>query len=294
MVLDSPAYLELPDMSTCDHYGMTLLHYLAWSSKTSVKTFTSCHARSNLRLTTLDAQGRSSLHLAAQRGNVSLIEHLLNIESRFDLKQADWLGRTVLHYAVESKRAPETIRALAPYGPDFRAVDTSRRSALHYAARFGRLSTVKALLAHGMAEELRVADSFGFTPAQIAEDHDANAARDFLRREGAFLDHCQQLNEPCLENQEASWRVETDHSMRAPLPTLQRDASSASPLQVPHWTRKSRTTPPQTFGDPRSSWRDVNDYYHPVKIFALKVALWMFLVFFATMQYRDAGFGHLE
>ena len=97
----------------------------------------------------------------------------------------DCTGKSALHYAVESKRAPEVITSLLSQGVDIRAKDRSRRSALHQAARFGRLPTVETLVAAllpDMLDELHVADVWGMTPAMVAAHHKKDAVAAFLEQ----------------------------------------------------------------------------------------------------------------
>lgn len=55
---------------------MNLVHYLAWSSKISSKTFEKYHIRSSFDVNIVDEEGRSVLHFATQRGNRDIIEYL--------------------------------------------------------------------------------------------------------------------------------------------------------------------------------------------------------------------------
>lgn len=159
---------------------MSLLHYLAWSSKTSNETFRRYHERSSLDLRTADAEGRSMLQLAAQRGNVPVFEYLVYAAEDFNMNHRDSRGRTVLRYGVENKRALDTVTALIQHGADIWARDCHERSALHHAARLGNLPAVKALLALGMADELRAVDCFRMTPLKIASCHKAHSVLTFL------------------------------------------------------------------------------------------------------------------
>ena len=159
---------------------MSLLHYFAWSSKTSAETFKQYHERSSLDLGTVDAEGRSILHLAAQRGNLPLVRYLLWATKDSNINDSDCRGRTALHYAVESKRARPTITALISRGANIWARDCHDRSGLHHAARRGNLPAVKALVAFGMADELRTADRFGMTPLKLATHEKTHPVLTFL------------------------------------------------------------------------------------------------------------------
>ncbi|OCL01886.1 ankyrin [Glonium stellatum] len=180
-------YECLLDLSVCDNRGMSMLHYLVWSSKTSSEMFHRFYERSSSSLETVDAEGRSMLHLATQRGNVLVVACLLDAAKNVDGQRRDPPGRTVLYYGVENERAPETITVLVTYGINMRARDCHKRSVLHHAAKLGNLSALKVLLALGMTDELRVADHLGMSPLQIAVSHDSHAVRLFLAEARSFV-----------------------------------------------------------------------------------------------------------
>ena len=120
------------------------------------------------------------LHLAAQRGNVPVIEYILHEAKDFDMNHSDSRGRTVMHYGVENKRASDTITALVSHGATIRVRDRHDRSPLHHAAKLGNLQAIKALLALGMVEDLQAADCFGMVPIMIAARHKSNAVQTYL------------------------------------------------------------------------------------------------------------------
>ena len=203
----------LLDFSARDHRGMSLLHYLAWSSKTSIETFRIYHERSSLDVKTVDAEGRSILHLTAQRGNVPVVEYLSSAAKDLNINHSDCRGRTVLHYGVESKRAGQTITALVSHGADIWARDYHKRSALHHAAKMGNLPAVKALLAFGMADELRSADCFGMTPLKIAAHHKALPVLAFLTKMDSHSEGSKLLTRPGLVECKGLSAAETDSSL---------------------------------------------------------------------------------
>ncbi|KAL8902730.1 MAG: hypothetical protein Q9207_004427 [Kuettlingeria erythrocarpa] len=151
------------DLSASDHGGMSLLHYLAWSSKTSSDEFRRYHRQSHLSLLNVNAEGQSVLHFAAQRGNLAIMQYIIQADGIFkmlaDLQDAR--GRTALHYAVENKRGAEAVAMLLSHGADIRTRDHHGRSVLHHAARPGRLTVVESLvkaLSRNMVDELHVSD----------------------------------------------------------------------------------------------------------------------------------------
>ncbi|KAL8752827.1 MAG: hypothetical protein Q9184_005616 [Pyrenodesmia sp. 2 TL-2023] len=176
------------DISAVDHYGMTLIHYLAWSSKTSSDDFRRYHRQSHLSLLNVNAEGQSVLHFAAQRGNLAIMRYITEADgvckTLIDLKDAR--GRTALHSAVENKRGAEAVAVLLSHGADIRARDHNGRSVLHQAARLGRLTVVESLvqaLKPNMVDELHVADIWGETPEMVAVSCNARHIAVFLQEE---------------------------------------------------------------------------------------------------------------
>ncbi|KAL9599770.1 MAG: hypothetical protein Q9179_003445 [Wetmoreana sp. 5 TL-2023] len=168
------AYNPGPFYSDClapDRRGRTLLHYLSWSSKCSPETFKLVQARGPDVISALDTEGKSVLHLSAQRGNAALIAHILSTTSNaLDVNGRDCRGKAPVHYAVESRRAAETIRFLARGGADLRARDAEGRLPLHIAAERDHLVAARALLeiCPEPTSELRVVDGYGMMPLDIA------------------------------------------------------------------------------------------------------------------------------
>lgn len=118
-----------------------------------------------------DGNGRSLLHLAAQRGNLPVVNYLLSEEIGLDPRCRDSYGRTALHYAVESKRGALAVEAIASRGGDLSARDHDGRSALHHAAWARNGTAFKALLALGRRSELQVVDLHGLTPSELIAAH---------------------------------------------------------------------------------------------------------------------------
>lgn len=164
------------DFAVADKNGMTLLHYLAWSSKTLPETF---HKYSkNLKLGRLsdDTSHRSPLDLATMRGNLALVKYLLSQSNVTDVEtNASKNGcNTLLHFAVMSKRAPAIIAELQSHAIPLKihARDQAGCSALHLAAYHGNMAGVKALFDAdiGASAELGIGDDSGRTPIQIARE----------------------------------------------------------------------------------------------------------------------------
>ena len=166
------AHAYLLDYSICDSRGKTLLHHLAWSSRTSSQTFERVSARSSRLNSAVDGEQRSVLHLAAQRGNIAVLEYVLT-HLDLNINNRDKIGRTPLHYAIESSRAPRTIELLTSHGADISAKDDEGWSALDLAAKRHKEAAVQALGDPGLSSKPLVKDDTRQTPIQVAEKNEA-------------------------------------------------------------------------------------------------------------------------
>lgn len=150
-------YADLLDYSVCDDDGRTLLHHLVWSSRTPRETFERVLTRSGRMNCMVDREQKSLLHLAAQRGNLAVLESILT-HLNLDINMKDKIGRTPLHYAIESSRAQETIEFLVSRGADTSAQDHRGQSALYIAAKRGKKPAIRALGRARLSSELSTED----------------------------------------------------------------------------------------------------------------------------------------
>jgi ankyrin repeat protein len=168
------------DTSSKDEKGMTILHYIACSSRSSREDLRIFLARKGATLLDRDDVGRSVLHFAAERGNLDLMEYLGEQDAYPELCAPDKLHRSPLYYAVESGRAIQAINFFVGRGLNIHHKDVLGRTALHHAALRGRLGAVKALLEKGAMCELSHRDSSGKTPLQLAKDWKASLVVEHL------------------------------------------------------------------------------------------------------------------
>lgn len=166
---------DLVDFFASDSRGMSIAHYLAWSSKTSQETFKKYHTRSNFNLSARDRERRSMLHFAAQRGNVAIIRYIVGAVENLGINHKDCRGRTVLHYGAENKRARDTIMTLISFGADINAQDHEGRSVLNYAEKVRNLAAVETCLQLQGPEGLRGADQFDMAMRDVSLPHNTQA-----------------------------------------------------------------------------------------------------------------------
>lgn len=162
-----------------DSQGMTLPHFLAWSSKSRPEHLEPYLRKERSGFMARDNQGRSILHFAAQRGNTLILEYLFQLQSGMDARHQDDRGRTLLHYAVESRRI-ETIDMMISRNADIRATDNNGRTVLHHAAMCGNLAAVKRIIELGGEEDLGSTDGDGRTPLQLAFSRGAMGVTEYL------------------------------------------------------------------------------------------------------------------
>lgn len=108
-VLMSDAWLE---HTTPDAEGMSISHFLAWSSRTTLLTFLRARSCDEADLLAVDASGRNCLHFAAARGNLRVLEYLVSRVGPDDVVRGDAHGRTPVDHAGGSSRAVAVVDVL--------------------------------------------------------------------------------------------------------------------------------------------------------------------------------------
>ena len=147
--------------------GMSIAHFLAWSSKSTSVLFEKAVRHTSAGLWSVDGFGRTSLHLAASRGNLDILGYLLERASLSEVRRADNEGRTAIHYTVQSPRL-EAVDMLLAAGGELSVKDNSARTVLHHAARWGNLEAAKKVMALGDSEVLLSPDKNGNMPSHLA------------------------------------------------------------------------------------------------------------------------------
>ncbi|CAI6340834.1 unnamed protein product [Periconia digitata] len=162
------------DPWTQDHEGMTFLHFLCWSSRSTMELLQRIELQDNQSykskgscLDLKDSFGRSMLHFAAQRGNIELVQFFLARPNVDMLAKPDWHGKTLLHYATESSRV-HTIDLILRAGFDLNARDDSGCTLLHQAAMKDNVAAFKRLLDLGAWHQLTSINRNNESPYQTA------------------------------------------------------------------------------------------------------------------------------
>jgi ankyrin repeat protein len=178
------------DEEVQDAQGMTILHYIVWSSKSDVQVAKKYIESSGgaASLLVKDNKGRRPLHLAAQRGNVAMVAYILGLEGvgNVDVGDKDVLGLTPIHYAAASKRV-QIFDLLKAKGGCVRSKDFRGRAVLHHAISRGYLSTVEKVMALGGAADICAVDENGLSPLDLARSKGVTEIVEFLEREETSL-----------------------------------------------------------------------------------------------------------
>jgi ankyrin repeat protein len=118
-----------------------------------------------------DSIDYTPLHAAALRGNSELVEILLSVGAKVDVKahcncQSEEFGwesdLTPLHIAARNGR-PKIIDVLLSHGANMDEADLYKRTPLMYAARMGHFNTAKILLRRGAQVNVKSEEDYGQT-----------------------------------------------------------------------------------------------------------------------------------
>ncbi|MDI1488024.1 MAG: hypothetical protein OHK93_007298 [Ramalina farinacea] len=95
-----------------DGEGMSISHFIAWSSRSTSQAFQQGRLYDEAGLMAVDALGRTCLHFAAARGNLGVLEYIVSRVGSDDLEKRDVNGRTPFHYAGMSSRGAGVVEIL--------------------------------------------------------------------------------------------------------------------------------------------------------------------------------------
>jgi ankyrin repeat protein len=175
------------DAFSQDRRGMTVAHWASWTSQSLPEdiTYQSIALEKSVSpYLVLDVHGKSVLHFAAERGNVSLVQHLLRLPEASRIAAPDNEGRTLLHYATASSRFHLVSPLVLTHQSDIYARDQHGQTVLHYAAMRGNASAVEHMLNLGLVSEndLEAKDIDGRTPLRLAQLNGRISVLELLQR----------------------------------------------------------------------------------------------------------------
>lgn len=154
LLLDMDINIDAKDIT-----GHTPLHRVLLSYDTDVSE-SSIMYKINIRMfelllkhgadiRTVDNEGMSLLHTAADRNWINIIELLIG---KLNIDTLDSFGYTPLHFAT-NKNSVDAIKLLIHNGADVDIVNNDSYTALHYAVDYGDIDTVKLILANSKSVE---------------------------------------------------------------------------------------------------------------------------------------------
>lgn len=170
-----------------DHDGMTVLHYAAWSSRTTPAHISHFLESQPILSNAPDKRGRRLIHLASERGNIALLNYLCEHDPASSISLLDAAGCTPMHYAARSKRVG-AIDLLISKGADMNAISQNGRTILHEAAARDNIAAIEhifELLGDSLISTVDTADYWGLTPFMLAKRCSAAKAARFLESQSA-------------------------------------------------------------------------------------------------------------
>ena len=179
-------YADEINTKAADLQGSTFAHFLARSKMSQPEDLRQIVRHHPSCLKDADAYGRTVLHLAAERGNIPMTSYLLEEMDQADLTRKDASGASALHYAVRSVRTT-TISLILSKCQDLFVMDGQRQTILHHAATLNNAKRFEAILQLEGSEMLAWQDAEGYTPVDLAMLSNATLVINFLERELSVL-----------------------------------------------------------------------------------------------------------
>ena len=206
-------YSTMLETTITDDRGLQLLHYVAWSSKSIIADIQPFLTRDIACISAKDNQGRSVLFFLAERGNIAILDYILNLPKRPNVNDTDTDKMSLMHYAVRSKRV-QTINILYKYGCSTQAIDNNKQTALHHAVKRKNLEAAKRLLQLDGKGLLGRVDSRGRSPLDIALSIKEIGMITYLRSMSSSISDGTVENSDELELDKSLQDISTLHSVK--------------------------------------------------------------------------------
>lgn len=187
-------------------------------------------ARRGCQLHVKDRKGRSTLHLAASRGRIDIVEYLWS--KALDLEDEDECGRTPLHLAAANGHAI-CVAFLLKKGAFINAIDNSSMNPLHMAALRGQLNVLRIICEHTDSKLHTQINDLGLTPLGTAALSGHRACTSYLidnyPEENVSESHYSVLHAACLSCKPSIVSLVLDKSLQI---NYSHNPSKANPLHA--------------------------------------------------------------
>lgn len=171
------------DPNTLDANGNTPLHLAADKGYTECLKLLLAESNKTVNLKSASKQS-TALHMAAENGYTSCVQLLLHAGSSHGAVNNK--NQTPLHLAAKAQCA-ESVQILLELGAEVNALDVDKRTALHSAVCKAFLSfhVVEVLVKWGA--NVNIQDRYGYAPLHIAALNELSQCVDFLIIKGADI-----------------------------------------------------------------------------------------------------------
>ena len=169
-----------PEIDSLDAEGRTALHIAGTRGYTEIVQRL---VAAGANVEALDADKNTPLLSAVGRGHIAIVNVLLNVGAEIDT--VDVQQNTPLLIASR-KGYPQIVRSLINQGADLSATNRNGSSALHLAARYGQYSVAKTLVEGGA--DVDAMNRYGATPLYVSNREGHTAISELLIASGANVE----------------------------------------------------------------------------------------------------------
>lgn len=223
------------EASVADKDEMSIGHFIAWSSRSTVADFQRARAHDLGDLWAADRSGRNCLHFAASRGNCGLLEYLLERATLPDVQKTDSRGLTPIHYAARSSRASMVIKLLLAHGGYLLTKDQRDRNILHHAAQWNTLEAIQETLQSDIDNTLLTRDQHERLQYDyISRDSKSAAGVSLSLTDPVGPKTFKLVNEVSTHSDEEACSVTSDQATRKRTVSVFRDCILTTRLFNPH------------------------------------------------------------